>query len=119
VWRQAKSMGSSVPQAEFAYNSTIHSSMGMSPFSIIYRKVPHHLLDLAKLPIGEKFSSTANAMAEQIIDVQKDVRTRLEKSNARYKTATDKRRREKVFEEGDMIVAYLRKERIHVGPTTS
>ena len=54
-----------LPQAEFAYIS----STGMSPFSIVYKKVPYHLLDLAKLPIGEKFSSATSAMAEQILDV--------------------------------------------------
>ena len=53
-----------LPQAEFADNST--SSMGMKPFVIIYRKVPHHLLDLAKLPIREKFSSAASAMAKLV-----------------------------------------------------
>jgi len=58
AWDQALS------QAEFAYNSAIHSSMDMPPFSIIYRKAPHHLLYLAKLPIGEKFSNVASVMAE-------------------------------------------------------
>ena len=66
------------------------------------------------MSIGEKFSNAASAMAEQAIDVQKEFRTRLEKSNARYKTTTDKRR-EKVFEEGDMVIVNLRKERIPVG----
>jgi len=37
-----------LPHAEFAYNITSYSSTGMSPFSIVYRKVPHPLLDLAK-----------------------------------------------------------------------
>jgi len=71
----------------------IHNSTGMSSFSIVYRKVPHHLLDLAKLPTDKKFSNAASAMAMQAIDVQKEVRTRLEKSNARHKAAADKRRR--------------------------
>ena len=66
-----------MPQAEFAYNSTIYSSTSMSPFSIIYQKVPHRLLDLGKLPIGEKFSNAAGAMTEQAIDVPKEVQTRL------------------------------------------
>ena len=80
----------------------------MSPVSIVYRKVAHYLLDLAKLLIGEKFSSAASAMAKQILDVQEEVRLKLE-SNARYKAATDKKRREKVFEEWDMVMIYLRK----------
>ena len=54
-------------------------------------------------------------MVEQTLDLQKEVRTRLEKSNARYKVTADKRRRENVFEEGDMVMIYLRKERIPTG----
>jgi len=82
----------------------------MSHFSIIYRKIPHHLLELIKLPIGKRFSSAASAMAEQVLDVQESVQSKLEKSNAKYKIATDKKRREKVFEEGDMMMVYLRRE---------
>ena len=109
AWDQAFS------QAEFAYNSTIHSSIGMSHFSIVYLKVSHHLLDLAKLPIGEKFSSAVSVMVEQTINVQMEVQTRLEKSNTSCKAVADKKRREKVFEEGDMMMVYLRKERTHTG----
>jgi len=93
MWRQAKSMGSSFVSSGVAYVSAINSSTSMSPFSIVYRKIPYHLLDLAKLPIGEKFSSAAIAMAEQTIDVQKEVGTRLEKPNARYKAIADKEKR--------------------------
>ena len=84
----------------------------MSPFSIIYRKVHHHLLDLAKLSIREKFSSASSVMAEQILDVQEEFQLKLEKFNARYKAAVDKKMREKVFKEGDMMMVYLIKEGI-------
>jgi len=97
-----------LPQTEFAYNS----STSMSPFFIVYRKVHYHLLDLAKLAIGENFSSVASSLAEQILDVQEEVRLKLKKFNARYKVAADKKRREKVLEEGDMVMIYLKKERI-------
>jgi len=40
----------------------------------------------------------------------------LEKFNARYKVAADKKeKKKKIFEERDMIMVYLRKEKIHVG----
>ena len=103
-----------LPQAEFAYNNTVHGSTGMSPFAIVYRRVPHHPLDLAKLPIGEKFSNAANAMAEQVLDIQEEVQLKLEKSNAKYKVTADKKRREQLFEEGDIVMMYLRRERISV-----
>ena len=86
AWDQA------LPQAEFPYNNTIHSSTGMSPFYIVYRKVPHHLLDLANMPIGKKFSSATSALVEQVLDVQKSIQLKLEKSNARYKATADKKR---------------------------
>ena len=70
---------------------------------------------MAKLPIGEKFSSAVSAIVEQTIDVQKEVRTRLEKSNVKYKATADKKRREKIFEERDMVMVYLRKQRIPAG----
>jgi len=65
------------------------------------------------LSIGEKFRNAVSVMAEQAIDIQKEIRIRLEKSNARNKAAANKRRREKVFEEGDIVIINLRKERIH------
>ena len=39
----------------------------------------------------------------------------MEKFNARYIVAADKKEKEKIFEERDMIMVYLRKEKIHVG----
>jgi len=54
-------------------------------------------------------------MVEQVIDVQEDVRLKLEKSNAKYKKTTDKKRREKIFCKGDMVIVYLRKKRIRAG----
>ena len=109
MWDQA------IPQAEFAYNMTIHSSTGMSPFSIIYRKTPRHLQDLVKLPNNGKFSEAASSMAENAITVQEQVRKKLDKANARFKAQADKKRRLKVFKEGDMVMVYLRKERIPAG----
>ena len=49
-------------------------------------------------------------MAEQILDVQEEVRLKLEKSNAKYKTTADKKRRKKIFCEGDMVMMYLQTE---------
>ena len=54
-------------------DNTIYSLTSMSRFSIIYRKIPHHHLDLIKLPIGKRFSSAANVIAKQVLDVQESV----------------------------------------------
>ena len=47
--------------------------------------------------------------------MQEEVRQKLEATNAKYKEATDKKRREKIFNVGDLVLVYLRKERFPVG----
>jgi len=54
-------------------------------------------------------------MAKDIIKVKEEVRDKLEKTNARYKAATNKHRRAKVFNEGDYVMVFLRKERFPIG----
>jgi len=51
-------------------------------------------------------------MAEQILDVQEEVRLKLEKSNTKYKATTDKKKHEKIFCEGNIEMVYLRRKRI-------
>ena len=43
--------------------------------------------------------------------MHKEVRQKLEESNASYKAAADIKRRKKIFKEGDLVMVYLRKER--------
>ena len=100
-------------QAEFAYNSAIHSSTGRSPFSIVYMQTPRQPVDLVPLPRGK--SIAAKNMAEHVQSVQAEVRQKLEQANAKYKRAADKHRREQIFKEGDMVMVFLRKERFPVG----
>ena len=54
-------------------------------------------------------------MAERIQAMQEEVRQKLETTNAKYKEAVDKTRREKIFNVGDLVLVYLKKERFHVG----
>jgi len=91
----------------------VHGSTGMPPFAIVYRKVPPSSYRFAQLSVGQKFSNAANTLVEQVLGVQDQVRLRSEKSNARYKATANNKRKEKLFEEGDMVIVYLRKERIH------
>jgi hypothetical protein len=46
---------------------------------------------------------------------QAGVRQHLEESYAKYKTATDKGQRSKIFQEGDLVMVYLRKGRLPTG----
>ena len=54
-------------------------------------------------------------MAERIQVMQEEVRQKLEATNAKYKEAADKKRREKIFNVGDLVLVYHRNERFTVG----
>ena len=51
-------------QAEFAYNSSVHRTMGKAPFEIVYTKTPKQAVDLIKLPGGHGVSVAVKNMAE-------------------------------------------------------
>jgi hypothetical protein len=99
-----------LPQVEFAYNSTVHSATGKTPFSLVYTSVPRHVVDLIKLPKAPGFS-----VAEEIIAVKDFVKSKLEATRSKNKIAADKRRRVNVFNVGDEVMVFLRKERFSVG----
>lgn len=57
----------------------------------------------------------AESMAKEVQGVQNEVKQKLESSNAKYKAIVDSHRREKVFNEGDSVIIFLRKERFSIG----
>lgn len=104
-----------LPQIEFAYNSSIHSAIGKSPFAVVYTSPPKHVVDLVKVPKGHGVSDAAVKMAKDVQSAREEVKAKLEATNAKYKAAADKHRRVKVFSEGDSVMVFLRKERFPVG----
>ncbi|PKU75761.1 hypothetical protein MA16_Dca019717 [Dendrobium catenatum] len=70
-------------QAEFAFNSMQNRSTGHSPFSIVYTKMPNHLVDIAVIPKCR--STVATQTAQQFQNIIEQVHTKLNKSNAKYK----------------------------------
>ncbi|KAG2282923.1 hypothetical protein Bca52824_054143 [Brassica carinata] len=54
-------------------------------------------------------------MAEEILTVKEAVKAKLEATGQKNKVAADKRRRIKIFKEGDDVMVFLCKERFPVG----
>ncbi|GKC54072.1 transposon ty3-I gag-pol polyprotein, partial [Tanacetum coccineum] len=72
----------SLAQAEFAYHSAVHSSTGFSPFEVVYKTSPRHVVDFVDLP-GKK-NIQANRMVEE-------------------------HRRKKLFQVGGEVMMFIRK----------
>nr|GMD68123.1 LEAF RUST 10 DISEASE-RESISTANCE LOCUS RECEPTOR-LIKE PROTEIN KINASE-like 1.1 [Ipomoea batatas] len=111
-----------VVKEKFAYNSCVHSAIGRSPFSVVYRKQPMHAVDLLRLPQNESESlkldfgsSKAKNFVKQVTEIQEEVKARLNSNNAKNKAQADKRRRRQVFAVGDEVMVFIRKERVPAG----
>ncbi|GJR15562.1 transposase, MuDR, MULE transposase domain protein [Tanacetum coccineum] len=98
----------SLAQAEFAYNNAVHSSTGFSPFEVVYKNSPRHVMDLVDLS-GKK-NTQANRMVEEVQATHEVVRANITEANAKYKIVADKHRRKKLFQVGDEVMVFLRKE---------
>nr|GEW47476.1 ATP-dependent DNA helicase RecG [Tanacetum cinerariifolium] len=103
----------SLTQAEFSYNSAVHSSTGFSPFEVVYKASLRHVVDLVVLP-GKK-NIQANRMVKEVQATHEVVQANYTKANAKYKIAADKHRRKKLFQVEDEVMVFLRKERFSVG----
>jgi hypothetical protein len=68
-----------------------------------------------QLPLVDRVSDDGEAFAEQIHRLQEDVRQKLQDNNAWYKVSTDATRRYQVFNAGDLVMVYLRRERFPTG----
>jgi len=77
--------------------------------------VPQHALDLVKLPKTIDYSIPAKHLAEHWQNTTEEVKAKIERANAKYKETADKRRKQQLFEVGDQVMIFLRKERIPMG----
>ncbi|PKU65627.1 hypothetical protein MA16_Dca021516 [Dendrobium catenatum] len=109
VQEQPKQWEDVLSRAEFPYNAMTNRSTGKPPFEIVYTKTPNTAVDISILP--KWTSPAASKFTEDYSSMLQEIRQQLIDSNYRYKTAADTRRREKLFQVGDLVMVRLRRER--------
>lgn len=102
-------------QAEFAHNHALNRSLGFSPFQVVYGVVPRCPLDLAALPDKTRLHGEAVDFITELQQVHKMAHDNLSSSTARYKRDADKKRRELIFEPGELVWVVLTKDRFPAG----
>ncbi|GJY43103.1 RNA-directed DNA polymerase [Tanacetum coccineum] len=104
-----------LPQAEFAYNRSVNRTTGKSPFKVVYGRNPITPLDLVPVPEVGQFSKEGVDQSEQIKELHRSVQERIIRHNKQYKEHADKRRKQVLYREGDLVWIHLRKERFPAG----
>ncbi|KAK8923695.1 hypothetical protein KSP39_PZI019139 [Platanthera zijinensis] len=105
-----------LPIAEFAYNSSVNRSTGLSPFHIVSGYDPRKPIDLIPSPLESRPSESAESFAQHLHELHESVRRRIIMSNENYKAHADKRKRERIFNVGDQVMVRIRPERLPSGP---
>ncbi|PKA48998.1 hypothetical protein AXF42_Ash019536 [Apostasia shenzhenica] len=93
-----------LPWAEFSYNSSYHSAIGLSPFQVVYGRLPP--------PIHPYENDSTPIEAVDTLLLQRDAMLRQLKENLhrtkhRMKQQADKKRRDLQFKEGDHVLVKL------------
>ena len=107
-----KSWDTKLGQAEFAHNHATNRSTRFSPFHVVYGLVPHGPLDLATTPDNTRHHGEAIDFITSLQDVHKLTQSHLEAATTKYKFTADAKRRELIFEPGDLVWVYFTKERL-------
>jgi len=74
--------------AEFACNSSVHRSTGLSSFEIVSGYNPRKPVDLL-LPIGDRPNASIKLFAQHLHDLHDDIYQQITISNDYFKSATD------------------------------
>ena len=84
VGKNLKTWEDCLPFVKFAYNRSVHSSTGCSPFEIVYGFNPLTVLDLMPLPLNEVTSLDGQKKAELVKTIHEKARQHIEKKNKTY-----------------------------------
>lgn len=102
-------------QAEYAYNNSPNRSTSKSLFQIVYEMHPTGVHELWDLGTIEKRSADGKEFVDAIQELHEEVKKKLQRNNLKYKARADLKWREVNFEEGDLVMVHLKKDRFPRG----
>jgi len=97
IQKNLKSWEECLPFVEFAYNRTVHSTTGFSPFKIVYGFNPLTPMDLIPLHFEEMVTLDGENKAKMVRQLHEGVRMQIEKKNKLYSSKANKGRKLVVF----------------------
>nr|GEV38516.1 RNA-directed DNA polymerase [Tanacetum cinerariifolium] len=102
-------------QAEFAYNRSVNRTTCKSPFEVVYGRNPITPLDLVPVLEVGQFSEEGADQSEHIKELHWSVQEQIIRHNKQYKEYADKRRKQVLYREGNLVWIHLRKESFPIG----
>jgi hypothetical protein len=99
-----------LPHIEIAYNRSVHSTMKVSPFQVVYGFNPRSPIDLLPLPPSEMTCFDTSQRSEFILKMHETTKLNIEKMNEKYRIAASKGRKKVKLKPSDLVWLHLRKE---------
>ena len=100
-----------LPHVEFAYNRAVHSTTTLCPFEVVYGFKPITPLDLLPLPTQERINMEASKRADFVRKIHIKTKEAIEKKGKNNAARVNKKRKEVLFQPGDMVWVHFRKDR--------
>ena len=73
-----------LPQIEFAYNRSMHRTVGKSPFEVVYGLQLIRPMELAPHATVKQFSRDVEVRTKEIKKLHEEVRLKIERQNVKY-----------------------------------
>jgi hypothetical protein len=96
---------------KFAYNRAVHSTTQLCPFEVVYGFKPITPFDLLSLPIQERVNIQESKRANFVRKIHVKTKEAIEKNGRYTADRANKKRKEVLFQPGDMVWVHFRKDR--------